>query len=435
MKARAYWFALLALLLVAAVIPGSADLLSYVARPEPAARWEMQNQTQNPMGAIYDLHLVSQVWQGITWEHRLQVVRPTNVEFPDTAIILITGGGGSDAETQMALMLATAAGMPMAILYHIPNQPLFDGKNEDDLIAHTFVQYLQTGDDTWPLLFPMTKSAVKAMDALEAFSEQAWDERLEHFIVTGASKRGWTTWLTGAADGRVKAIMPMVIDNLNLAAQMPHQIETWGKYSEMIDDYTSRGLQELLTSEAGQKLSAMVDPYTYRERITMPKLLINGTNDRYWTLDALNLYWDDLAGEKSVLYVPNSGHGLEDLGRVLASAGAFARLVAADKPLPNPRWEHDDANGNARLTITSPNTTDVVHPVPTRANLWVARSETKDFRDAKWESSAMSEAGGGFVGEVQMPTNGYLALFGEPLYEVDGRSFTLSTQIRIVGAQ
>ena len=47
--------------------------------------------------------------------------------------------------------------------------------------------------------------------------------------------------------------------------------------------------------------------------LKQPKLLLLGTNDRYWPLDALNVYWDGLPGDKYVTYVPNNGHGLKDL--------------------------------------------------------------------------------------------------------------------------
>jgi PhoPQ-activated pathogenicity-related protein len=62
------------------------------------------------------------------------------------------------------------------------------------------------------------------------------------------------------------------------------------------------------------------------------KLLINGVNDPYWTTDALNLYWDDLPGDKWVTYVPNAGHNLEqhadgkkDRTRAVNALAAFAR--------------------------------------------------------------------------------------------------------------
>src|SRR2546430_657604 len=121
----------------------------------------------------------------------------------------------------------------------------------------------------------MVKSTVRAIDSLQAFAAHEKLAPIKRFIVTGASKRGWTTWLTATVDARVKAIIPMVYDNLDLQAQMPHQLQTWGQYSEQIQDYTRRGIQAKMGTTEGRRLTAMVDPYTFRRSLAMPKLIVN----------------------------------------------------------------------------------------------------------------------------------------------------------------
>jgi len=413
------------------VVAGKAapgNILQYVAAADDAYRWEKLSETQDAAGgSVVQLKMTSQVWQGITWTHRIAVARPAKMRHPELCFLFVTGGSPQGQEFAIAVMIANLLGTPIAVLGDIPNQPLFEGKNEDALIAYTFSKYLETEDGTWPLLFPMTKSAVRAMDALQELSENEWDAKIDGFIVSGASKRGWTTWFTGVVDARAKAIAPLVYDNLNLPAQMRHHLSQWGDYSPQIHDYTERGLPDLLASEEGRRLGALVDPYTYRKRLKMPKLIVTGTNDPYWPLDAANDYWDELVGPKYILYVPNSGHGLDDRMRVLNGLGGFSAAVAGDVPLPKLQWQF--AQGEEGLTLTASSA-----PAPERVLLWRASAPTKDFRPSKWSSEEIEGAEGAFAHTEPVPAQGYTAFLMEFSYGVAGRSFPLSTQVRIVGA-
>ena len=155
----------------------------------------------------------------------------------------VTGGAATPEAISLGLELARKSKAPVAFLYDIPNQPLLEGNlREDDLIAETFVRYLKSGDESWPLLLPMVKAVVKAMDVLQAFGKKEWRMPIDKFIVAGASKRGWTTWLTAAVDKRVGAIVPVVIDVLNMRAQMSRQVQAFGTYSARLGPYSSRGL-------------------------------------------------------------------------------------------------------------------------------------------------------------------------------------------------
>ncbi len=142
----------------------------------------------------------------------------------------------------------------------------------------------------------------------------------------------------------------------------------------------------------------MVDPWIYRDALTMPKLIINGTNDPYWPLDALNTYWDDLKGEKWVLYVPNAGHDLRELDkdgkrellptRALNTLVAFGRCQVFDKPMPRLTWVCDEKEGVCRLAVNP------TAAKPTTVRVWKAEAETRDFRQSRWVDRRRRETAG-----------------------------------------
>lgn len=404
-----------------------ADFDAYLKKPEPAYKWEKQGERKVDGGTIYNLHMVSQTWQNITWEHAVQVFYPDNLKHPEFCVLLNTGGNPNTSNETIGMTVSKGAGTVFVVLYNIPKQPLFNNLYEDALIVYTWQKFMETGDESWPLHFPMAKAVIKCMDAVQDFVKSEKKTPIKDFMVTGASKRGWTTWLVGASkDPRVKAIAPMVIDTLNIPAQIPNQIASFGKFSEQIDDYTGAGMMEQLNTPKGRRLLELEDPYSYRDRYTMPKLIINGTNDRYWALDALNFYWDGLKEPKWVLYVPNSGHGLEDRVRVFNTMSAFAHLLASKKPMPRLNWAYKEFDRGVELTITS-------DQKPKAVRFFKASAPTKDFRDSKWTFEEIPSTQLPFTARLITPVSGFAACFGEVEYEIDGKTFTLSTQIRIVG--
>lgn len=405
-----------------------ADLPAYVKQPDETFAWEVEGNRDLLGGKVLRLKLTSQEWQGIKWEHQLYVCEPGEVRYDDTMLLVIAGGRNGreprERDYLFGMSLARLCGGRVAVLAQVPNQPLLGERVEDDLISETFVRYLDTGDEGWPLLFPMVKSVVRAIDALQAWAKDQRGTDIERFVVTGGSKRGWTTWLTGAVDSRAVAVAPMVIDMLNIPEQIPDQLRRWGKFSEQIADYTRRGLvQPENQTLKHDRLWEMVDPYTFRAQLTMPKLIILGTNDRYWTLRALDNYWDGLKGPKWIVYVPNAGHSLQpNVHYGLNGAAALFRHTASGKPLPEIAWQRDRSDVALRLGVTA-------SPAPTKATLWTARAATKDFREAKWEATTMRRDDDILVGDAALSPDDYVAIFGDLEFEIDGLSYHLSTQI------
>jgi len=171
----------------------------------------------------------------------------------------------------------------------------------------------------------------------------------------------------------------------------------------------------------------MADPYALRDRADMPKLIMTGSNDPYWPLDAANLYWDDLPEAKYILYVPNAGHGLPDITRVIDAQVGFFKACTGRIPLPKLTWEFEDG-GYVKLTIDPGDELPVL-----RVNQWSAHTPTRDFRGAEWEMDEAIEHGGTYIARALHPEEGHNALFAEVVYDADGREFPLSTNVRIIG--
>jgi PhoPQ-activated pathogenicity-related protein len=432
------------------------ELVDYVTKKDDSFVWKLVDTKKSDAGTIYEIDLISQTWQDIKWDHKLQVFVHKDAKPQTTMMLWNQGGTPNLLSGALGLSIAERVKAPVAFLYGVPKQPLYrDTKSgklttvapnpdkpregalvEDTLIAETFVRYLDTKDGTWPLLFPMVKSVVKSMDALQAFAKKEWNFEVKSFVVTGASKRGWTSWLTAATgDKRVKAIAPIVIDTLNMPQQMKNQVNAFGKPSEMIKDYTERKLVPIPDTTEAKKLWLMIDPWVYREKLTIPKMIINGANDPYWPLDALNSYWDDLKGGKWILYVPNAGHDLRELDkdgkkellpmRAVNTLSAFARCMIFDKPMPGLTWVCNEKEGVCRLEVTQNGAK------PTAVRVWKAEAPTRDFRKARWAE----DAGAKLPAEVTAPEKGFRAFFAETEYDLDGLKFTLTTQLRILEAK
>lgn len=311
--------------------------------------------------------LISQKWRDELWRHELLLVRPSWNSGLDGCFLEVSGDDAGEVDELYAAELAEISGLPVAVLFSVPNQPLFEMR-EDDLIAHTFEQFLETGDQEWPLLVPMVRSVLAAMDALSEIAG------FDQFIVGGASKRGWTSWLCAASgDPRVKGIVPVVFDNLNMAAQMEHQMELWREPSEMVNDYVRRQLHLISESERGGELIDLVDPYLQLGAIECPVLVVNGANDAYWSVDALNMYYSELPAGSGAVVVPNLGHSTGERQYWGPALNRFCRsvLTGAKFPCLEFKWREETLEYSCDVE-------------PIAIKVWRAESRDLKFWDSSW---------------------------------------------------
>jgi len=445
MKSHHYTTLLAVLVLAVAQLATGTPLDDYIAKPDDSYTYSVVKTVSGLGYTAYILDMTSQTWRNKDevdrpeWKHWLTIVRPANAT-GDKALLWITGGSNGrpapESPDKMLVGIALSAGAVVAEIKMVPNEPLVfpDGgrpRSEDGIIAYSFSKCLATGDNSWPLLLPMVKSAVRAMDTIQSHLKSLNSGALDikQFVVSGGSKRGWTTWLTAAVDKRVVAIAPAVIDVLNMDEQMRHHFAAYGFFSDAIADYGEMKVFERLDTPEGQALTKIVDPYDYRDRYAaIPKYLINSSGDQFFLPDSAQFYFHDLPGEKFLRYVPNTDHGLGN-SDAIQSLLVFYQSILKNAPRPKFTWSVKN-DGSIEVSTTT---------APKEVKLWQATNpKARDFRleiiGPVWKSSDLAAAGPGkYVANVPKPAEGWTAFFVELTFDSGGPlPYKFTTEVHVV---
>ena len=418
----------------------------YVAAPDSSFAWKVLRDVSAGGATATLLEMTSQRWltekevERPLWTHWITVVRPERVT-SETALLFITGGSlERQPPTRAPTWLVEAAretGTVTAELRLVPNQPVVfmddperKRRVEDDFIAYTWNKYLRTGDEKWPARLPMTKSAVRAMDAITAFAatREGGGAKVTRYVVSGASKRGWTTWTTAAVDKRVVAIAPAVIDLLNVEPSFVHHWRAYGTWSDAVQDYVDHGIMNWMGTPQFRALMRIEEPFEYRDRLTIPKYIVNASGDEFFLPDSSQFYFDQLKGEKHLRYVPNAGHSLEK-SDAQQSLLAFYTAIVNRTPRPEIAWSFE---GDGSIKV-------VAKERPSDVRVWQAvNGKARNFRHdvvgAAYTSTPLQpSAPNTWVARATTPAEGWTAFFVELTFPGAGKyPLKLTSGVRVL---
>ncbi len=405
----------------------NVPLKDYVHQEDISFSYEIKDIIKGNDWTTKIVKMVSQDWLDSTeinmteWWHWLTIVIPNDLKQTE-ALMVVSGGSHSNQMPSKANDAMIAAAIKtqsiVATISNVPFQPLDyvkdskENRYEDDLIAYGWRQFLESGaqdtDVQWLAHLPMTKAVIRGMDVVQEIAP------VDSFVVTGASKRGWTAWTTGISDPRVKAIIPIVIDLLNVVPSFQHHWQCYGEWSPAIDSYKNEGIMDWLGSNEFDRLLDIMEPYSFIHEVKMPKFLINATGDEFFVTDSWKFYWNNLEGEKYLQYIPNTNHSLNG-SYSLGSLIAFYDAIISESTIPSFEWNIVDNTINVSID------TNIEYDL----YKWtVVNEDTRDFRvDAigrTWEKEPIPiSRKNRYSIKIETPKEGYKAGLIEVIFKTD----------------
>jgi PhoPQ-activated pathogenicity-related protein len=436
--------------------PATGDLAGTMACYRDATERQPLNYEQTGTTTIAgvqrrDYVLTSQNWSPENmaapevWQHAVGIYVPDH-PMPHRALLISTNGtrvtlNGSGRQSDSELppetvaQIATRTRTVVVVLSDIPNQFLTyadDGKarREDDSVAHTWGLFLRSPStrNTLPLHVPMAAALSRAMTLAE---RELVSLDVHRFILAGASKRGWASWHALASDPRVDAVVPFVIDILDMRNVLTHIYRSYGRnWPLALTAYYGEGITEQVETPAFSQLAQIQDPLGQlrtprHERLQAPKYIVNASGDDFFVPDGSHFYYGRLPGIKSLRMVPNSSHyGIRSV--IGDSLVTFVNRLQHHKPLPTVHDHLQHGQGRSRILFHSSER-------PSKVLLWRATNPVaRDFRHAcgirfvstpvQFDESAPTPV------DVPPPTVGWTAYFIEATYS-DGYVATSQTYV------
>ena len=302
----------------------------------------------------YHIKMISGEWLNskkvdqVEWWHYVDIIIPKEVQ-TTSGIMFVDGGVKEETFFRLDVESAEYAVETKSVIVNVSNIPFqpinfLDSEQgsfyEDDLIGYAWNEFLKSGADQkyseWLPRFPMTRAVIRAMDLAQEITLQN-NIDLKDFVVSGASKRGWTAWTAAAIDDRVVGVAPMVIDMLNLVPSFENHYRSYGEFSPAVSSYVKYNIQDWLETDEFKKLMSYVEPYSFLDKYTMPKYIINAGSDEFFSTDSWRFYYDQLPDDKILRYVPNSNHSLSG-GYLNKYLMAYFYRIINDINFPSLKW-------------------------------------------------------------------------------------------------
>lgn len=412
---------------------GYTSMEDYIESTKDEFSYEIEEIIYKDEWTGYHIKMISGEWldnkkvSEVNWWHNVDIIIPKEVK-TSSGIMFIDNGVSSENYFRLddeVINYSNKLGAIIVNVSNIPFQPVnFLESNqesflEDDLIAFAWNKFLKSGGSNkyleWLPRLPMTRAVVRSMDLAQEIAIQN-NIQLNNFVVSGASKRGWTAWTTAAVDKRIVGVVPMVIDLLNVIPSFENHYRSYGEFSLAVQEYVNYEIPDWMQTDEFKSLLKYVEPYSFKENFTMPKYIINAGSDEFFSTDSWQYYYDELPGDKLLRYVPNRNHSLD--GRYLNDdlVSYFNRIVN-DIEMPELIWKLNEDYLEATIDY------DGDYSV----SLWVAEnSDGRDFRlwmeGELWIQSPIKKSkDGNYRIEIKAEENKYKAVMLEFIVDPDSR--------------